>query len=105
MNLKTYYQKIRDIEQTIIEPYAVLESNETTDGGKEGLLTEVPRQLAAKMIADGRARLAPEHAIRHFHEHNSAAKRTAEQEAITSQMRMMSVPAADILKTKRSAKE
>lgn len=105
MNLKTYYQKIRDIEQTLLGPYVVLESNETTDGGKEGLLTEVPRQLAAKMIVDGRARLAAEHAICDFHDKKSAAKRTAEQEAITSQMRIMSVPAAETLKTKRTPKE
>ena len=63
MNLKTYYQKIRDIERALVEPFIVLESNETADGGKEGVLTEVPRQLAAKMIAEGRARLAAEHLL------------------------------------------
>ena len=105
MNLKTYYQKIRDIEHTLVEPFVVLESNETADGGKEGLLTEVPRQLAAKMIADGRARLAAEHSIREFHQQRAAAKRTADQQAVSDKMQMMFVPAADIVKSKRSANE
>lgn len=105
MNLKTYYQKIRDIEHALVEPFVVLESNETADGGKEGVLTEVPRQLAAKMIADGRARLAGEHLIREFHQQKAAAKHTADQEAATNKMQMMFVPGAEIVKTKRSAKE
>jgi len=105
MNLRTYYQKIRDIEQALVEPFVVLESNETADGGKEGLLTEVPRQLAAKMMADGRARLAGERAIRGFHQDKAEAKRAADQEAITNKMQMMLVPAAELVKTKRSAKE
>lgn len=105
MNLRTYYQKIRDIEQTLVEPFVVLESHETADGGKEGLLTEVPRPLAAKMIADGRARLATEKAVREFHEKKAEAKRTADQEAVTNRMQMMLVPTAELIKTKRSAKE
>jgi hypothetical protein len=105
MNLRTYYQRIRDIENTLVEPFVVLESNETADGGKEGLLTEVPRQVAAKMIADGRAHLAAEQAVREFHQNKAEAKRAADQEAITNKMQMVFVPAADIVKTKRSAKE
>ena len=105
MNLKTYYQKIRDIEQALSEPFVVLESNETADGGKEGLLTEVPRHLAAKMIADGRARLAGEQAIREFHHEKTEAKRAVDQQGITNTMQMMFVPAADPVKAKRPVKE
>ena len=101
MNLRTYYQKIRDIEQALIEPFVVVESIETPDGGKEGLLTEVPKPLAAKMIADGRARLAPEQAVREFHERKVEAKRTADQEMITNKMQMMLVPTTEVIKSKR----
>src|SRR5882672_1941892 len=99
MNMRTYYQKIRDIEQAILEPVVILESNETADGGKEGLLTEVPKRLAAKMIVDGRARLANEQPTREFHEKKAEAKRTADQEAITNKMQMMLVPTAELMKT------
>ena len=105
MNMRTYYQKIRDIEQALLEPFVVLESNETADGGKEGLLTEVPKRLAAKMIADGRARLATEQSIHEFHEKKAEAKRTADQEALTNKLQMMLVPTAELMRTKRSAKE
>jgi len=99
MNMRTYYQKIRDIEQAILEPVVILESNETADGGKEGLLTEVPKRLAAKMIVDGRARLANEQSTREFHEKKAEAKRTADQEAITNKMQMMLVPTAELMKS------
>ena len=105
MNLRSYYQKIREVEQALLEPFVVLESQETPDGGKDGLLTEVPKQLAAKMIADGRARLATEDAARGFHEKKAEAKRAADQEAIANKMQMTLVPTAELIKVKRLAKE
>src|SRR6266446_3982584 len=101
MNLRTYYQKIRDIEQALVEPFVVLESLEPADGSKGGLLSEVPKPLAAKMIADGRARLAPEQAVIEFHARKVEAKRTADQEMITNKMQMMLVPTAEVMKSKR----
>ncbi len=58
-----------------------------------------------KLIADGRARLAAEQAVREFHEKKAEAKRTADHETITNKMQMMLVPTAELTKTKRSAKE
>ncbi len=57
MDLKKYFQKIREVEATIAEPHLLVTSLETADGGKAGIITEVPRNLAAKMIAEGRAAL------------------------------------------------
>jgi hypothetical protein len=58
MDLRGYYQKIREVEATIADAYAVIVSLETPDGGKAGTQTEVPRSLAAKMIVSGMAKLA-----------------------------------------------
>ena len=58
MDLRAYYQKVRDMESKIPGPYALVESIATPDGGKAGMLTEVPRRVAAKMIVDGTAKLA-----------------------------------------------
>ena len=58
MDLRVYYQKVRDVEARIPGPYVLVESLATPDGGKAGLLTEVPRRVAAKMIVDGAAKLA-----------------------------------------------
>lgn len=58
MDLRIYYQKIRKIEAAIPEESVVIISRETPDGGKAGRRTNVPRSLAARMIAEDRAELA-----------------------------------------------
>lgn len=57
MDLRVYYQKIRAIEAAIEEPFVTIISRETSDGGKAGVKTEVPRKLAARLIAEERAEL------------------------------------------------
>lgn len=58
MDLKAYFHKVREIESTIESDYVVVVSLETPDGGRPGQMTEVTRQVAARMIIDGKARLA-----------------------------------------------
>jgi hypothetical protein len=87
MDLRQFYRKIRDIESTIAEQFPLIMSLNTDDGGKEGVLAEVPRYQAARMIVEGRARLATdserkEHqdqvaAIQRAHEEWEAARRQA----------------------------
>jgi hypothetical protein len=105
MNLKSYFQKIREFETSIVEPFVVVVSHETSDGGKEGLLTEVPKAVAAKMIADGRGRLASEEAARKFQEQKAEAKRAADTEAAANRVQVTLVPTADLMKTKRFTKQ
>lgn len=63
MDLRAYYQKIRRIEAELREPAVVIVSRETPDGGRSGVKTQVPRALAARMIAEEKADLAtPEEA-------------------------------------------
>jgi hypothetical protein len=63
MDLRAFYQTIRQIAAEIAEDAAVVISRETSDGGRAGVKTEVPRDVAARMIAEGKAELAsPEHA-------------------------------------------
>ncbi len=58
MNLKTYYQKIREITETLVEDYIVVKSIATEAGGLAGRLTEVGKATAARMLADGVAEAA-----------------------------------------------
>jgi hypothetical protein len=58
MELRNYFQKIKQVESTIAELFTLVVSLETGDGGKAGTLTEVSRSLAAKLIVNGLARLA-----------------------------------------------
>ena len=57
MDLKVYYQKLRqDRKRSLTEPHAVVVSLATPDGGRAGVATEAPRDVAAKMIVEGSAR-------------------------------------------------
>jgi len=105
MNLKAYYQKIREVERTFVEPFVVLVSNATPDGGRDGILIEVPSQLAAKMIADGRAHLAGSDEARDFRQKAADAKRAADDEAMASKMQVTIVPTAELRRSSRPAKE
>jgi hypothetical protein len=105
MNLRSYFQKMREVEQSLREPFVVVASQETSDGGKRGLLTEVPKHLAARMIADGRACLASEEESRDFHEKKTEAKRLSDQESIASRMQVTLVPTAELKKASRLSKE
>jgi hypothetical protein len=52
MDLRIYYQKVRDMEAKITEEFPTVVSRETPDGGKAGVQTQVPRRIAAKMIVE-----------------------------------------------------
>lgn len=66
MDLRAYYQKIRQIEAEIREESVVITSLETPDGGRGGVSTEAPRAVAARLIAEQRAELASEEAAARF---------------------------------------
>ncbi len=59
MDLKNYYRRIREVEAAIAEESAILVSRATADGGRAGVLVEAPRAVAARLIAEGAADLAP----------------------------------------------
>ncbi len=94
MDLKAYYQKIREIEGRLPEPCVVV-SVETSDGGKAGVKTEVSRQVAARMVVEGRARVANEEETREFVEQKLEAKRVADQLAAASRMQVTVVPSSE----------
>jgi|SRR5581483_195857 len=101
MDLRVYYQKIKDIAQSLPDPCVVV-SNETPDGGRAGVLTEVSRQLAARMIIDGRARPASEQEAGEFREQTVQAKRAAEQLAAASRMQLTVVPTSELRNLKKA---
>ena len=53
MDLRAFYQKIRDAAAAIDEPFPIVVSLATADGGKPGRPIEVTRQVAAKMMVEG----------------------------------------------------
>jgi hypothetical protein len=67
MDVRIFFQKVRQIEAAIIKPNAVIVSLDTPDGGKAGVMTEVTRSMAARLVADNKARLASEEESNEFY--------------------------------------
>jgi hypothetical protein len=96
MDLKAYYQKIRDLERTFKGTFPVVVSQETPDGGTAGVKTEVPLHIAARMIVDGHAVLASEKEAKEFLEQKVAAKKTADQLQASSRMQVTVMSDSDL---------
>jgi hypothetical protein len=58
MDLKNYYRKTRELEESIEDEFPVVKSLVTESGGRSGKLTETTRRVAARMVVDGVAELA-----------------------------------------------
>ncbi len=105
MDLKLYYQKIRDTESKIADAFPVIVSQETDDGGKAGSCIEVTRAVAAKMITEGTARLADAAVAKAYREARAEAKRLAEEEAEVAKVHVTVVPNAELARLAGSKKE
>lgn len=95
MDLRGYYQNIRALEAKIEEAFPIVVSVATVDGGREGVLTEVARGLAAKMIVEGVARLATTEESQTLRKQQAEAKRAAEL-AAASKVRLAVLTRADL---------
>lgn len=100
MDLQIYYKKIREAEDSLNDPSVVLVSLETPEGGRVGVRTEVPRRIAAKMIVEGRARLASAEEVHDFQEQKLEAKRQADQVAAASRMQFAVISSSELKKLK-----
>jgi hypothetical protein len=58
MELRSFFQLLREAEAAITSEHVVVASEATPDGGKAGIFTEVSRANAARLIVERRARLA-----------------------------------------------
>ncbi len=92
MDLRSYYRKLYDVQSTIHAEYVVVSSLSTAEGGRAGVLTEVPKALAARLIAEGRAELATVEQTAAFHENARAAKEEAEAIADAAKLRVVVMP-------------
>jgi hypothetical protein len=102
MDLRLYYQKIRDAEAKIEDEFPVVLSRETGDGGKEGTLTEVPRRIAAKMVVEGMAHVASQAQKQAFLYAQAEAKRVLDQLAQAAQVHVTVLSSSDMDKLKNA---
>lgn len=102
MDIKVYYQKLKQVEASIGEPNVVVVSKETPDGGRAGVKTEVTRPVAAQMVVQGRARLATAEESEAFREERAKASRAAAQAAAAKRMQITVISEADLRALKGS---
>lgn len=96
MDLRVFYQKLRKLEQEIADPHVVVVSNETADGGKAGQRSEVGRGIAARLILEGRARLANAEEATEYRKGLEQALQEAEQRALADRVQINVISEADL---------
>ena len=96
MDLKVYYKKLRETESQIATPFLVVNSLDTSEGGKSGRQSEVERPVAARLITEGRARVATPEETAAFYREQKDARREAEAIASAKHMQVVVVPQAEL---------
>ncbi len=104
MDLRIYYQRIRETRKTLAEGDIVVVSCETPDGGKAGVCTEVPNGIAAKMLVDGTASIADEAVAEEFRRVRAAAKEQSDRELAASRV-PLTVVSTEELKWLRASRD
>jgi molybdenum-dependent DNA-binding transcriptional regulator ModE len=98
MDLRSYYTRIRETEETLTGEHIVVVSLKTSEGGKAGVRTEVTRGIAARLIAEGRARVATDEEAVEFYEMHRESKERIDQEEAARRLQVMVIPASDFKK-------
>jgi hypothetical protein len=96
MDLKQYFRKVRQVEAGLIERFPLVVSLETPDGGKPGLVSEVSREEAAKMIVEGRAVLASEEEKELYRQHQVDTKQAAEKAEFAKRVQIAIISERDL---------
>ena len=104
MDLRNYYKRLRELEATLPNRDVLVVSNSTPDGGREGIRTEVSRQAAAKLITEGRARLATRDEEADFRNSLIESRRQAEQLAAAGKIQLTVMSEGDMRTIRNSAR-
>lgn len=104
MNLRKYYEQVKTIRDGIPEAFVCVTSLATANGGRAGLVTQVDRELAARMIADGVARLSTAEETASYESENERGRTAAREEQLRNRLRITLVNEPEI-ETSRSKAE
>jgi len=105
MDLRAYYRKVREIEAGIREPYVLVLSHETPDGGRAGERCEVTRYMAAQLIAQGKARLALETEAQAYRVESEAARDQVEEDSLRRKVQLAVVSEDSFRRLKSGARK
>ena len=102
MNLKGYYRRIRELEESLPNEFLVVKSIPTEAGGKAGRLTEVSRPLAAKLLAEGVVELVSPEEAEQFRAGAAEAHRSEMERQQAAQIQFHVISDADLGALKRT---
>ncbi|MGB6946934.1 MAG: hypothetical protein WBE37_31345 [Bryobacteraceae bacterium] len=104
MDLRVFFQKLRKIEQEIVDPHVVMVSHETPDGGKAGQLAEVSRSNAARLILEGHAHLATAEESAEFRAAVRKGVEEAQQRLLAEKVQVNVISDADLRAMKSTSR-
>jgi len=103
MDVRQYYRKLREVEAGIKEPCVRVTSLETSDGGKPGIVSEVSREQAAKLIIEGRVTLSTDGEEKAFFGKQTADKKAFEKADMARRLQVTIVSAPEEKEPKASS--
>jgi len=83
----------------------VVASLETPDGGREGRFAEVAREVAAKLVVQGKVRLATDDETAQFKEAGRAAKRAVDEQLLRDRLQLSLLQKGDVDLIRSALKE
>ena len=96
MDLRMFYRKIREVEGAIASDPVLVVSAATPDGGKAGLISEVARSVAARLIVEGRAKLADTEEAEGFRKRIADAVAKVEQDVNSKRVQVALISEAEL---------
>ena len=96
MDLRAYYKAIRDAETGLNGDHFVVVSLATAEGGKAGVMTQASRANAARLMTEGRARIATPEEAETFHKSNRAGKDKHDREEAARRIQVMVIQPSDV---------
>lgn len=99
MDVRQYYKKLNEIEAGLTDKYPVVVSLETSDGGRAGMISEVSRNIAAKLLVEGRAALASAGEKETYFEQQAIARKIAEKAALARRVQVAIIADPDLKET------
>lgn len=88
MNLKDYYRDIAAQDAAIEDEFVLVISLPTPNGGRAGIVSEVKRTTAAKLLVEQKARLATPEEGKQIREERLEAQRQQDIAALQERVRM-----------------
>lgn len=104
MDMKEFFREVRRIEESIEGDTVITVSLQTKDGGRAGVVNEVSKKIAARTIAESKARIANEEEAQAYRAEVAEALRVVAEQNMANQVRLSVIPESDLRALRSSIK-